>query len=214
VLGPAAAKLAEQYHKPVLLLADGPDGRSTGSARSVPGFDIAAALRTEACQVLLERHGGHSAAAGVTLATACIPDLARALDTVWEQTWGSIELVVPALTLDAEIPLARLTRETARQLGQLSPFGQANEEPLLLVRHAPVRTRRLFGRDPDRQHLKLVVGAPGSPDVEVVVWGGGDRFAEAANATVVDLAVRLGLKAWNGTLQLDVVAEDFRLVSA
>lgn len=214
VLGPAAAKIAEKYHKPVLLLSDGPDGTSTGSVRSVAGFDIAAALRTDACQVLLERHGGHSAAAGITLRTECIPDLARALDAAWEEARATVESLGPTLVLDAELPLARLTRDTARLLGRLSPFGQGNEVPLLLVRNAPVRTRRLFGRDPNRQHLKLVVGTPGSPEIEVLLWGGGDRFAEAANATVVDLAVRIALKKWNGDVQLEVIAEDFRIVSA
>src|SRR3990172_3319849 len=83
LLGPAAAKLTEEWHRPAVLVSvRGDIGR--GSARSVAGFDITDAL--EACAPLLERFGGHAAAAGFTVQTERIPELrARLQQIAWER---------------------------------------------------------------------------------------------------------------------------------
>ena len=216
VLGPAASRILEEQGKPVVLLSDDPSepGQSRGSARSIAGFDIAKALRSPACQRVLLRNGGHSAAAGITVRTADIPALAKALEDELDR-----QLPValrdgfghPAIAPDAELPADRLTLETARTVSQLGPFGQGNENPLFYVRNVPLQRRTLMGRDPQRQHLKLVVGLPGMAPAEVIVWGGGDRLADAAAAQSVDLAIRIGINRWAGQTKLEAIAEDFRL---
>ncbi len=216
VLGPAASRIAEEQGKPVVLLSDDPaePGQSRGSARSIAGFDIAKALRSLACQQVLLRNGGHSAAAGITVRTADIPALAAALEVELDRqipaelraTFGH-----PSITPDAELPADRLTIETARTVSQLGPFGQGNENPLFYVRNVPLQRRTLMGRDPQRQHLKLIVGLPGMAPAEVIVWGGGDRLADATAAQSVDLAIRIGINRWAGQTKLEAIAEDFRL---
>lgn len=218
VIGPAASRLVDEWRKPVILLtSDARDpGVARGSGRSIPGFDIAAAFRDPAVAALLSHHGGHSGAAGVSLRVADIPRFAAAMEAAVD----AARLASPALTdelgrteirPDADLPGDRLTLATAKAIGQLGPFGQGNESPLFLVRAVPVLRRTLMGRDPQRQHLKLVVGQPGMAPTEVILWGGGGRFAEAATAKTVDLAVRLGINRWAGDTRLEAIAEDFRL---
>ncbi len=216
VIGPAASRLVDTFNKPVVLLSDDPsaDGQSRGSARSIPGFDIAAALRD--ANGLLTHHGGHSAAAGLSLKTADIETLATILGTALERTLPTSAELQSSFGHDelrpfAELPADRLTLATARGISQLGPFGQGNENPLFYVRNIPLQRRTLMGRDPQRQHLKLVVGAPGTAPAEVIVWGGGDRLADAAAAQSIDLAVRIGINRWAGQTKLEAIAEDFRL---
>ena len=216
VIGPAASRILDRYGKPVVLLCDDPaqPGVARGSARSVPGFDIAAALRDPACLRLLLANGGHSAAAGLTLRAADIPVLATTLETLLEQTMPfelQEQLGAERLTLDAILSADRLTLKTARAVSQLSPFGQGNPNPLFYVPGVPLLRRTLFGKDKARQHLKLFVGEPGMAPVEVILWGGEGRFAEAASAGRIDLAVRIGINRWNGQTKLEAIAEDFRL---
>src|SRR5262249_17987427 len=64
VVGIVASRLAERYHRPVVLIA-GADGDWKGSGRSIPAFDLHAALA--ACASQLERYGGHRAAAGLSI---------------------------------------------------------------------------------------------------------------------------------------------------
>lgn len=216
VIGPAASRIVDTFNKPVILLSDDPsvDGQSRGSARSIPGFDIAAALRD--ANGLLAHHGGHSAAAGLSLKTADIETLATILGAALERTLPTSAELQASFGHDelrpvAELPADRLTLATARSIIQLGPFGQGNGNPLFYVRNVPLQRRTLMGRDPQRQHLKLVVGQPGVAPAEVIVWGGGDRLADAAAAQSIDLAVRLGINRWAGQTKLEAIAEDFRL---
>ncbi len=216
VVGPAASRVVEKYGKPVILLCPDPSdpGVSRGSARSIAGFDIARALRSDAVQALLIRSGGHSAAAGLTIRTDRIRDLAEALERELDRSITDAareKLGRPDLALDAELPGDRLTLDTAKLVSRLGPFGPGNENPLFFVRGIPVQRRTLMGKDPKRQHLKLFVGHRGQVPAEVILWGAGDRFNEAAAAGHVDLAVRIGINRWNGQTKLEAIAADFRL---
>ncbi|MBI4769700.1 MAG: single-stranded-DNA-specific exonuclease RecJ, partial [Chloroflexi bacterium] len=64
VVGLAASRLVDEFYRPALVAERGPQ-ETRGSARSIPEFHITAAL--DECTDLLERHGGHAAAAGFTV---------------------------------------------------------------------------------------------------------------------------------------------------
>jgi single-stranded-DNA-specific exonuclease len=130
VIGIVAGRLAERFHRPVVMLArDEHQGRPTiGSVRSVPGFDVHAAL--VACRDLLVTCGGHAAAAGLRIEDAKI-------DEFRERFCGEVAARMPAalrlaqLTIDGEATLAGLTLEAVEQVEKLAPFGQANRRPVL-----------------------------------------------------------------------------------
>src|SRR5690606_6960756 len=130
LVGLVAGRLAERYHRPAVVLSR--DGvRSRGSARSIDGFDIAKAFA--ACDDLLEAHGGHSRAAGLTVAVTHLPELERRLrERVHEHFDGVIPL--PSLRLDAELAPAQLRLETEAAVAVLEPFGEANPAPVFFTR--------------------------------------------------------------------------------
>jgi len=130
VIGIVAGRLAEKFHRPIVMLSrDEHQGRpAIGSVRSVPGFDVHAAL--VACRDLLVTCGGHAAAAGLRIEDAKI-------DAFRARFLAEVEQRMPAalrqaqITLDGEATLASLTLDTVQQMERLAPFGQANRRPVL-----------------------------------------------------------------------------------
>jgi single-stranded-DNA-specific exonuclease len=130
VIGLVAGRLAERYHRPVVLISLDELGvkPGIGSGRSVPGFNLFEAL--QACSQRLAGFGGHAAAAGLQIAEVDI-DGFRA--EFCEYAAGEIdaEQRVASLHIDVEAPLAQLTLKTVEQIEQLAPFGEGNARPVL-----------------------------------------------------------------------------------
>ncbi len=130
VIGIVAGRLAEKYHRPVILVSLDPLGikPGVGSARSVPGFHLCQAL--DACQEHLLGHGGHAAAAGLKIDPVRI-DAFRA-DFC---EYASAELAgasrVAELRIDAESPFSAFTPEAVQHIERLAPFGHGNQRPTL-----------------------------------------------------------------------------------
>jgi len=130
VVGIVAGRLAEKWHRPVVMISrDDHQGRpAIGSVRSVPGFDVHAAVM--ACRGYLLTCGGHAAAAGLRVEDGRIDDFRRAfVAAVAERMPAGLRR--PQITLDGETTLAGLTLDTVAQLERLAPFGQGNRRPVL-----------------------------------------------------------------------------------
>lgn len=201
IIGLAAGRLVEEFYRPVIVVERG-EPFSRGSARSIPEFHITQALDSMAD--LLERYGGHAAAAGFTVRTENLPELqARLLALAHEQLEGVT--LTPTLQIDLEAPLEELSWELYQALALLAPFGYGNPEPLLVTRGLRVLDARSVGVD--GRHLKLTVSANGnfsSPSWSAIAFRQGDWFGRLP--TFVDLAYNLVSNEWNGrtTLQLRV----------
>jgi len=130
IVGIVAGRLAERFHRPVVVIAQAAhEGLvASGSVRSVPGFDVHAALA--ACRGLLVTCGGHAAAAGLRIEEPRIEEFREAF--VAEVAARMPESLRRAqLTLDGETTLAGLTLEAVERIEQLAPFGQGNRRPVL-----------------------------------------------------------------------------------
>jgi single-stranded-DNA-specific exonuclease len=130
VLGIVAGRLAERHHRPVVLIAWDQLGvrPGVGSARSVAGFDLHAAL--EACGEHLITHGGHAAAAGLTIEMGRLEAFRASFGECVATLLGK-EGRAADLLIDAEAPLSAFSFEVVNQIEQLAPFGHGNPRPLL-----------------------------------------------------------------------------------
>ena len=130
VVGIVAGRLAERFHRPVVVIAQGAhEGLvASGSVRSVPGFDVHAALMP--CRGLLVTCGGHAAAAGLRVEEGRI-DAFRAAFLAEVASRMPAELRRAQLALDGETTLAGLSLHAVEQIEQLAPFGQGNRRPVL-----------------------------------------------------------------------------------
>jgi single-stranded-DNA-specific exonuclease len=198
VVGVVAGKLADEFYRPAVVLELGPE-ISRGSARSIPEFDINAAL-TE-CQDLLSRFGGHAQAAGFTIPSANIDRLHQQLLEIAKRELADVELS-PVLAIDVEIPLSALGGETFKLIKRLAPFGPANPTPTFLSRRARVMEHRCLGTKGEHLRLKLQDGQ--------VVWDaiGFDLGSLAADsAPYIDIVYNLEAEGWSGTelLRLNIL---------
>ncbi|MEJ5357629.1 MAG: single-stranded-DNA-specific exonuclease RecJ [Desulfobacterales bacterium] len=134
VIGIAAARLAERFSRPVVLVAlDGRRGR--GSARSLPGIDLAACL--SACGRHLEAAGGHAQAAGLEIDAARLPSFRAAFEEAVAASAAG-EARETAWVVDAPLEIADIDGSTLQSLRALMPFGAGNPEPLFLARGVEV----------------------------------------------------------------------------
>ncbi|NTV62607.1 MAG: single-stranded-DNA-specific exonuclease RecJ, partial [Oscillochloris sp.] len=174
-------------------------------ARSVPGFSMIEALTS--CGELFVRFGGHSAAAGFTIANENIPALASHLQALANEQLSDDRLQ-PSLRVDAQVGLAELSWELRNDIAQLEPFGQANPQPVLMstgVQVVDVRTRGANG-----QHLKLVLRKDHGPTYEAIAF----RFGHLADALRrhprIDVLYTLEANEWNRERKLQLNIKDFR----
>ncbi len=213
VIGLAAARLVEKYHRPAVVVnINGEEAR--GSCRSVGGFDITAAL--DACADLLLKHGGHEAAAGFTIRADDLAALRERLSDIARrrQPEGGWTRVIHA---DAEVALAEVTPQVVAELQQLEPHGQGNPRPTFVVRGAVVSDARRVGRAENGNpppHLRMRVTDARRVTWDAIAWRMGDRIRQLAVGTRVDLACRLGVNEWNGESRLQLEVLDFREADA
>lgn len=207
VIGIVAAKLAERFFKPVVVLSVEGDV-AYGSARSIPGFDLLAALET--CADLFVRFGGHRQAAGLMLETVRVGALRGRLCAYADSVLTPHDLV-PRLRIDAPLPLKAITPAVAEGVAALAPFGLGNPRPVF---HAgPVEIVAGPRRLKDR-HLAMTVRQQGR-SFRAVAWRAADRFDFAtAHRAGLDLAFSLSESHYAGDRVLELAVADMRAPEA
>jgi single-stranded-DNA-specific exonuclease len=185
VIGIVAGRMAEKHNCPVVLIALDSLGvkAGVGSGRSVPGFNLHAALA--ACDEHLVSHGGHQAAAGLTINEKNV-DAFRIDFCAYAERAIAEEDRIAELFVDAETPFAALTHQTVRQIESLAPFGHGNRRPMLCTSGVKLA-------DPPRrmgsggQHLSLNFEQHGVR-IRAVAFGCGD-WEQQLNAVEGPLSV-------------------------
>ncbi len=197
VIGLAASRLMEEYYRPCAVVAiDGELAR--GSIRSVPGFHITDAL--DSCSDLLQRYGGHAAAAGFTIRTDRLPELRQRLERLAGDSLSEGD-PHPVLAVDSEITLPELSWGLLDWLQQWEPCGQGNPSPLFFARELSVACKRAVGKE--NAHLKLTL-SDGRMEIDAIAFGFGSL--EKSLPARVDAAFYLEENNYSGRqLQLRIV---------
>jgi len=189
------------------MIALGENGApAAGSGRSVPGFRLHEAL--QACSDVLVSHGGHAAAAGFRIAAE---QIAAFRDRFCRFTADRLGPAPPAprLTLDAEVPLAALTKKLVDSMSQLEPYGAANPQPLFLAGDLQVvgEPARMGGGE---RHLSFRVRQERTT-MRVVAWSMADRAQELMSAEgKCSLAFTPKINEWQGRRNVELEARDFQ----
>jgi single-stranded-DNA-specific exonuclease len=147
VLGIVAARLAEEFHRPVALVSL-KEGLGKGSARSIEGYHLFEGLK--ACRQHLIKFGGHEAAAGFSLAEENLAALQNAFEEAYLAQLGEVRLK-PTLKVDAAVVLGDLDPGFYQHLERLRPFGPGNPEPVFVCEAVECLTSRVVGE----RHLRV-----------------------------------------------------------
>jgi single-stranded-DNA-specific exonuclease len=161
VIGIVASRLTETYYRPTVVLTES-NGFLTGSARSVPGFDLYEALL--GCADLLEQFGGHKFAAGLTMKVENIGSFSDRFESVVAASITE-DLLRPEINIDAEIELSQIDGKFQRVLAQMAPFGPGNMSPVFVTHQVVcVGNPYIVGT----KHLKLTIKQQNSSTFECI----------------------------------------------
>jgi single-stranded-DNA-specific exonuclease len=207
VIGIVASKLVDAFARPAVVISV-EDGLAHGSCRSIPAFDMLAAL--DACSGHLQRFGGHRMAAGLTLDAAALKPFRAALQAYADERLGPDDLR-PRLRVDARLGLDAIKGRLVEEIRTLAPFGLGNPRPVFCA--GPVEIvdgpRRIKER-----HLKMSVRQHGRI-FRAIAWRAVEREGFlSANRGALDVAFSLTDNTFNGETYTELTLADMRATEA
>lgn len=203
VLGIVAGRLLEQFHKPIIMLAE-EEGILRGSARSIENFNIFEALNGH--RELFIAFGGHKQAAGMTFALENVEAIKQVmLEFIQENDIDMSEK--SSLEVQGSLQFDQISLETIRSLEKLSPYGMDNPKPHFLLTDYQVEQARSMGKD--NSHLKLKLVQNGQA-LDAVYFGHGSESLEFEQSDT-ELVGTLSSNTWNGTTTVQLMVADARV---
>jgi single-stranded-DNA-specific exonuclease len=198
VIGIVASRLVERFGRPIVLITGSREGWR-GSGRSVPRFDLHGAL--SACASLLDRFGGHRAAAGLSIDAQNIEAFAEAFAGHADATLSESDLR-DVTVVDGVVSAADLTLDLAHELDRLAPFGLGNPDVTLLVPGVEAVAPATVG---DGKHLRFRLRQNGRDAGTAIAFGQGRQLDRLRADGRFDIACRLKENRWNGTVSPQLV---------
>ncbi len=205
VVGIVASRIVDKFFRPAIMINCG-SNPAQGSARSVPGFDILAAI--SACSNHLAAFGGHKMAAGITIEHQNIPKFADALED-YAQKHMTEEHSISRLNIDAFTSLSEFNYEKIREMQMLGPFGQGNPEPLFATKGVRLCSPpRRVGTNAD--HLQFAV-TDNTNSIRCIGFRFGELEKKLLEIDSFDIAYHVNIDSFNGSQNVQLVIEDIRL---
>lgn len=203
VIGIVASKIVDTFYRPTIILSI-EDGIAHGSCRSIPRFDMLAAL--ESCAPMMLRFGGHKQAAGLQIEAARVKEFRQVIN-IWADERLSPDDLRPRLWLDSPLTFGDINGQVTEQLGALAPFGPGNPKPIFHTSAVQIvdGPRKLKER-----HLKMAFRQD-RRTFRAIAWNAADREALLAEKKDgVELAFSLENNEFQGESFLELRVEDFR----
>jgi single-stranded-DNA-specific exonuclease len=203
VVGIVASRLIEKYYRPTIVLTQ--SGKLvSGSARSVPGFNLYEALH--ACREWLVGYGGHFAAAGMTLAPENFERFSKKFEEVVSETIEP-RFLIPELEVDAIAHFRDLDFQIYRIIEQMEPFGPENYKPVLISQqvHETGYSKLL-----KEKHLRLFL-RQGELIFSCIAFNMAEKWSLVQSGQPLDIAYTLDVNVWNGEKKLQLKVLDIRL---
>ena len=203
VIGIVASKLVDSFHRPAIVLSI-EDGVAHGSCRSIPHFDMLAAL--EECAPFFIRFGGHKQAAGLTMDAARVREFRLAVNERADLMLGP-EQLMPRLRIDSDLGFRGITSDVAAGVCSLAPFGAGNPRPVFAARRVEVvdGPRKLKER-----HLKMALRQDGRV-FRAIAWRAAEKHDQIVGSrSAIDVAFSLEQNQFNGETYVELTLADLR----
>ncbi|PLB86634.1 single-stranded-DNA-specific exonuclease RecJ [Dysgonamonadaceae bacterium] len=207
IVGIVASRLTEKYFRPAIVLTKS-NGMISGSARSVPGFDVYKAI--EACRDLLLNFGGHTYAAGLTLKEENLEEFKRRFNAI---SFDEIKpkMMQPQILIDAEIQLCKITPKFVSDLSMFSPFGPENENPVFLTRNViDAGGSKLVGKE--LHHIKMeIIDSSVTRPLQGIAFGQDSYFRLFKEKHPVDICYNIEENSHGSNTFTQLMVKDMRL---
>ena len=205
VIGIVASRLTEIYFRPTVVITRDGD-LATGSARSVAGFDIYAAIKS--CRDLLLNFGGHTYACGLTLKWENVK-LFQSRFQEYVDKHIMPEQTEPILHIDAMLEFREITKKLHSDLRKFAPFGRGNTKPLFATEEVyDFGTSKVVGRQ--QEHIKLeLVDSKSNNIMNGIAFGQSAAARYIKSRRSFDIAYTIEENTYrHGAIQLQI--EDIR----
>ncbi len=204
VIGIAAARLVEKYHRPCILLSVREEaGLAKGSGRSITGLDLYQAL--QACRPWLEKFGGHQQAAGMTLQVSQMANFRNAFVEEVGRRWTEADASVRT-EVEMFCPLEAVDLALVDELQRLEPFGPGNPKPILYFGPVNIEDVRPLGKE--GKHLKLALRGKSGGAVEAIGFHCADWVRGIAAGSRGYVIGHLGANEWGGHRRPQIFLKD------
>ncbi|NVO31521.1 single-stranded-DNA-specific exonuclease RecJ [Hymenobacter lapidiphilus] len=205
VVGIVASRCIDKYYRPTVILTES-NGKATGSARSVVGFDVHQAI--EECAELLDQFGGHMYAAGLTLPLENVALFQQKFERI---VAGRItpEQLIPPVDIDCTVALSDITPSFYKLLSQMEPFGPGNANPVFASENvtAAPDSARIVGNS----HLKIALTQNGGRNrLEAIGFGMGDHLERIQQGEPFSVCYNVEINEYRGVKSLQLKLKDIR----
>lgn len=201
ILGIVASRIVESYQRPTMILnIDHEKQHAKGSARSISQISMFELLSTQAD--LIDKFGGHHAAAGLTLPIENVESLKQALNEVMKNQYKE-DALQPEKYIDAAVALDSVTVENIASLERLRPFGMQFERPLFQLNHLTIQQARAIGQQ--QNHLKISFV---EQKLQGLFWNEGSRIHEIMPNQHINAIGELQINEWNGNRTPQLIVTD------
>ena len=202
VIGIAASRISEMYHRPTILFSES-DGFLKGSGRSVEGINLYDALKAN--ERFFIRYGGHAKAAGLTMKAENLEEFRACFNEYLKNTYDD-EIFAPRQYYEFETELCDITPKLVSELSQLAPFGEGNPFPVFRTKNVHASRIRRFGNE--GRHIRMELEKERCTR-EAVWFSSFENFEKTVNADSADILYTAGMNHWNGMEKLQLRLECF-----
>jgi single-stranded-DNA-specific exonuclease len=207
VIGIVASRLIETYYRPTVILTES-NGFATGSARSVPGYDLYQAIET--CSDLLVSFGGHMFAAGLTLEKDKIKAFSEKFDQYVSDTITEDQLV-PRVFIDSEISFSDISEKYYSVINQFQPFVPENMAPVFVSRNIfETGNGRMVGTSGEHLKLSLCQESTGNKAFPAIAFGQANHFEYIKSGKPFDICYTIDINEFRGTKTLQLNIRDIK----
>jgi len=207
VVGIVASRLVESFYRPSIVLTES-NGFITGSARSIPGFDLYEAI--EACSDLLETFGGHMYAAGLTLREENYEQFCKRFEKLVSENISE-ELLTPQIDIDTYLDFKQITPKFFRILKQFQPFGPGNMSPVFITENVYDNGNgRLVGSDGGHLKLELIQEDEPYRPISAIAFHQSEHFDYLQGGNPVDVCYSVAENYYRGIANIQLRVKDIK----
>ena len=207
VVGIVASRLVENYYRPTIVLTRS-NGFITGSARSIPGFDLYEAI--ESCSDLLENFGGHMYAAGLTMSEKHYQEFCRRFEALVSEKVTD-EMLTPLVNIDTYLDFKQITPKFFRLLKQFQPFGPGNLSPVFVTENVYDNGNgRLVGSDSGHLKLELIQEEEPYRPISAIAFNQSMHFDHMHNGNPVDVCYSVAENYYRGIANIQLRIKDIK----
>lgn len=195
--GIIASRLVSKYNRPCVVLGINKETNiAKGSCRSIHDVDLLNIL--DSCKDILNKYGGHKAAAGVEISVDKIQEFTDRFNNIAKDKLSNKD-ISQTIVIDDILSVTDITWDFFDKLSKLQPFGNKNSEPIWCIKNTEILSIKPLGKD----HVKLYIGTKSNP-IEAIIF---NCTEDKITSKYIDIVFHLRQSSWfnNNTLQLIIL---------